>query len=143
MPKIRRGPPTDESWRSYEARFPNEKVAVAKSLCERLAAYGTINGVLWTPALRPAYFGFYMTRPGQTKRHFVAGASLFKERDIAFCVKFSERPVPHRLETCYPELDSWWNPVHKQWEWSIPDLGAVPNVGRAVDLSTVPRDLMS
>jgi hypothetical protein len=143
MRTIHRGPPTDESWQTYGARFPSAKVAIAKRIFDGLTAHGIQKGIPWTPALRPAHFGFYMTRPGQIKRHFVAGGSIFKEKNMTFAVKFAQAPPARQLEACYPGLQSWWEPEHKHWEWAIPSLGMVPDVGRAVDFSTVPSDLTS
>jgi hypothetical protein len=142
MPKMRRGPPTDETWDCYEARFPEGKIAVASRLYEKLSAYGNDLPLPWEPVLRPRGVVFQMAREEQVRPHNVAGIRLFRSKPVEFTVKFSERPLPHRLVGCYPGLHGWWAPQYKQWEWAIPDPGSVPDVAPALDLSTVPEDLL-
>jgi hypothetical protein len=140
---IRRRPPTDETWASYESRFPDDKLKVVERLYDELTAYGASVPLPWAPVLRPGGISFQMRRLEQIRPHNVAGIRLFQSKPVEFTVKFAERPPSHRLDGCYPGLRGWWAPKYKQWEWAIPDAGAVPDVGLALDLSTVPEDLLT
>ena len=68
---------------------------------------------------------------GATRRAFVK---------LSGFVKFSREPSHANP---YPRLGHWWEPRHKQWEWAVPTVSAVPDVSLALDLSDVPEDLLS
>jgi hypothetical protein len=122
--------PAEGSWDSYASRFPTERVAVARSLFERLTRYVDANDLVWTPTLRSWWLGY--KRPGG---YYVAVINLRVEKPIEFMVKLPASPAQLDLQNPYPQLTSRWEESTRQWGWAVPTAGDVPDVTAAVDIA--------
>jgi hypothetical protein len=127
---LARQQPSEGNWDSYDERFPHERVAVARSLFEKLARYVEEHDLAWTPALRSWWLGY--KRAGG---YYVAVINLRVEKPIEFMVKLPTSPERLGLKNPYPRLASRWEPSTRQWGWAVPTLGVVPDIAPAVDIA--------
>jgi hypothetical protein len=127
---LARQQPSEGSWDSYDARFPHEQVAIARSLFEKLARYVEERDLPWTPTLRSWWLGY--KRAGG---YYVAVINLRVEKPIEFMVKLPGSPQRLGLEDPYPHLESRWEQSTRQWGWVMPNLGDVADVAPAVDIA--------
>ena len=127
---IVRQQPTEGSWDSYETRFPDERVLVARRLFEKITRYVEDHDLPWTPALRSWWLGY--KRAGG---YYVPVINLRVEKPIEFMVKLPASPERLGLPDPYPQLSSRWDEANRQWGWQVPSLGDVPDVASALDLA--------
>jgi hypothetical protein len=130
MTRRRASPPTDETWATYAARLPHERLAVARRLFDELERYVEGHHLPWTATLRPWWLGYKRDR-----RYYVTAIELFVEKPIQFVIKLPASAEELALDNPYPNLESWWDEEHRQWTWAVPSLGAVPDITPAVNLS--------
>jgi hypothetical protein len=121
----------------YAEKVSQEKYAIAKAIYDQLEQAVSDRGLPWTPLFKRGYFGFY--RPGD---YYVVGAELrSKNQAMQFRIKLPLAPeelqaLGHEIENPYPQLTDHWDARNRQWNWEIPSLDAVPNLGAAVDLTS-------
>lgn len=127
---LARQQPSEGSWDSYEARFPHEQVAIARSLFEKLARYVDEHDLAWTPSLRSWWLGY--KRAGG---YYVAVINLRVEKPIEFMVKLPGSPQLLGLTDPYPSLKSRWEQSTRQWGWAVPTLQDVPDPASAIDVA--------
>jgi len=131
-----RPPNAQVGWDYYEARLQPDRLAVVRSLYERIEKAIQDRGLGWVPVLRSAYFGFQ--RPGG---YHCAGVDIHRERPVDLWIKLPLAPdelrrLGHDIPDVYPELESRWDAHNKQWRWAVPALGAVPDVTPAIELTS-------
>lgn len=128
-------PGVEVGWDYYEAQLRPDRVALMRSLFERIATAVEDRNLGWEPRLRPGYFGFQ--RPGG---YHCAGVDIFRERPVDFWIKLPLPPEElrrrgHDIPDLYPKLNPRWDAHTKQWRWAVPALEAVPDVAPAIELT--------
>jgi hypothetical protein len=126
---------TEVGWDYYEARLQPDRLALVRSLFDRIEEAIEDRGLGWVPRLRSGYFAFQ--RPGG---YNCAGADIYRERPIEFWIKL---PVPpdelrrlgHDVPNLYPEMESRWDGHNKLWRWAVPTLDTAPDAGPAIELT--------
>jgi hypothetical protein len=123
-------------WDYYEARLQPDRVALVRSLFERIEKAVEDRDLGWEPRLRSGYLGFQ--RPGG---YHCAGVEIFRERPVDFWIKLPLPPeelrrLGHDIPNLYPELENRWDASNKQWRWAVPALEAVPDVTPAIELTS-------
>lgn len=122
--------PIEGSWDSYEARFPPERVSVARRLFEKLTAYVDEQGLAWTPSLRSWWLGY--KRAGG---YYVAVINLRVEKPIEFMVKLPASPDQLGLANPYPSLENRWEASTRQWGWLVQSVEELPDLTLALALA--------
>jgi TIR domain len=128
-------PSIEISWNDYETQLQPDRLALVRSLFDRIQKAIEDRNLMWVPVLRSAYFCFQ--RAGG---YNCAGVDIFRERPVEFWVKLPLPPdelrrLGHDIPDPYPELESRWDMSNKQWRWAVPTLDAVPDVGPAIELT--------
>src|SRR5262245_25394569 len=108
---------TEVGWEYYEARVQPDRLAIVRSLFERIQKAVEDRGLGWVPRLRSSWFTFQ--RPGD---YSCAGGDIYRERPVDFWIKL---PLPpdelrrrgHDIPSIYPELEARWDESKKQWRW--------------------------
>lgn len=136
--KVGRGQPpsADVNWAYYQQRLQPERLSVVQEIYRRIEDAIAERDLPWQPKLMPAYVGFY--RPGV---YYCCGIAVKKEQPAEFWVKLPLPPDELRargddVPNLYPELRARWDKGNKQWTWEIPTVGAIPDIGRAIELTT-------
>ncbi|HYB22944.1 MAG TPA: hypothetical protein VED41_04045 [Solirubrobacteraceae bacterium] len=124
-------PRREWSWEAYrdEQGIPAEKLETAKACFMSIQAALAQRGLNWQPVFRQGYFGFQ--RPGG---YHVVIVDL-RPRIPWVSIKLPDPPDRLGLQNPYPGLESIWDPDHRQWGWSVPNVGSVPDLGVAIDFS--------
>jgi hypothetical protein len=119
------------SWEAYrdEQGMPSEKLDTAKACFASIQDALSQRGLDWQPVFRQGYFGFQ--RPGG---YHVATVDL-RPRVPLVSIKLPDPPDELGLENPYPALEDTWDPANRQWGWSVPTAGSVPDLGTAIDFS--------
>lgn len=122
----------DWSWELYETelKIPSERIAIGKKLVEAVSAAIAARGLLWKPTFRQGFVVFH--RPGQ---YNVVLVDLWWKKPPRMGIKLPLAPQELGLADPYPELESSWNPNEREWSWTIPNLGDIPDVSKAVDIT--------
>jgi hypothetical protein len=125
----------DADWDYYKQSLSDERYAVARELYERIEKAIADRHLPWSPILRRGYLGFQ--RAGG---YYAVGMNLNREKPIRVWIKlplsFDELvALGHDIEDPYPQLASHWNGSNKQWEWEVPTVMDVPDLGSAIDLT--------
>jgi hypothetical protein len=128
-------PSVTMTWGDYKASLRPEQYEVARELFDRIERYRAHENLPWRPVFKGGYFGFQ--RPGG---YYVVGVNLRKDEPNQFWVK-----LPHDLNTLqsagepaadpYPQLGAKWDARNHQIFWRIPNMGTVPDVASAIELS--------
>jgi hypothetical protein len=130
------GHTTEVDWDYYEAQVQPERLAIVRSLFERIQKVVEDRDLGWVPRLRSAWFAFQ--RPGG---YNCVGGDIYRERPVDFWIKLPLPPdelrrLGHDIPSLYPDLEARWDGSHRQWRWGIPSLDSVPDVGPAIELAT-------
>lgn len=131
MPTIRRSPPKEETWESYEARFPVQTIQIARRAFSQLENYVSQRQLDWTPKLLPGWLSY---KSGRENRVTVV---LRAQPPLLFCIKMRRSPEMTGLKNPYPKLRADWEPNHTEWVFYLPDTGSVPDLSKVLDM--VPR----
>ena len=131
-----RSPSPQVGWDYYEAQLQPDRLAIVRSLYDRIEKAVEDRGLSWVPVLRSAYFGFQ--RPGG---YHCAGVDIRRGRPVDFWIKLplavnELRRLGDDIPDLYPELESRWDAHNKQWRWDVPTLEAVPDVTPAIELTS-------
>jgi hypothetical protein len=118
------------TWERYQATFPTEQVAVARTLFDQMEPYAQQHELPWEAALRSWYLG--VQRPG---RYWVAVVDLHRQRPVNVSIKIPDDPAKLGLDSPFPELKSWWDAANRQWRWEVPSREVVPELARALDIA--------
>jgi hypothetical protein len=126
------GPRREWSWDAYEHEqgMSADKLETAKACFTNIQDALTQRGLTWQPVFRQGYFGFI--RPGN---YHVVTVDL-RPRLPFVSVKLPDPPEGLGLENPYPDLEQTWDGDHRQWGWSVPNVGSVPDLGVAIDFSS-------
>jgi hypothetical protein len=107
--------------------LPQDRLAIVRSLFDRIQKAIKDRGLEWTPVLRPANFSF-QRRGGYN----CAGASIRREVPIGFWIKLPLSPELRQLgqdvPSFYPALETRWDAKNKSFSWAVPTIEAVPDV---------------
>jgi hypothetical protein len=124
-------PRREWSWEAYrdEQGIPAEKLETAKACFASIQEALMKRGLDWQPVFRQGYFGFQ--RPGG---YHVVTVDL-RPRMPLVSVKLPDPPDQLGLANPYPSLEHAWDGDHRQWGWSVPNAGSVPDLGLAIDFS--------
>jgi hypothetical protein len=122
--------PLEGTWDSYAQQLPAGQLAIARRLYDQIADYVTHHELPWTPALRSWYLGY--KRPGG---YYVAVIHPHSTKPIGFAVKMPGDPGQIPEANPYPNLAASWNDHAREWEWHVPTIEDVPDVGLALDIS--------
>lgn len=130
-------PSVDVDWDYYEARLQPDRLALVRSLFDRMEKAIEGRDLGWVPKLKSGYFVFQ--RPGG---YNCAGVDIFRERPVDFWIKLPLPPdelrrLGHDIPALYPELAARWDAANKQWRWAVPALEAVPDVAPAIELTSL------
>jgi hypothetical protein len=129
-------PAAEVTWDYYQARLLADRLAIVRSLYDRISDAVKQLNLGWQPVLRPAYFAFQ--RQGG---YNCVGVAVRSETPVNFWIKLPLAPDELRrlgrdIPEFYPELGSWWDAHDKQWRWTIPTLASIPKVPAAVELTS-------
>jgi len=131
-----RSPSTDVDWDFYESQLQPERLALVRTLFQRMEDAIRERGLGWAPRLKSNYLSF--RRPGN---YSCIGVGVYRERATDFWIKlplppWTLRELGHDVPNLYPELDSGWSVGNKQWYWTVPGIDAIPDLGSAVELTS-------
>lgn len=98
---------TEETWRGFQARYPAQRISVAKELWDRISAYVEANVLDWRPA---APKGRWWLGYKRAERYFVVTIAIWVERPVEFAVKIPDSPDALGLSTHFP---GWTGPGMK------------------------------
>jgi hypothetical protein len=120
------------SWEAYrvEQGISSEKLDTAKACFASVQEALSQRGLDWQPVFRQGYFGFQ--RPGG---YHVVTVDL-RPRVPLVSIKLPDPPDQLGMENPYPTLEQTWDQAHRQWGWSVPNAGSVPDLGVAIDFSS-------
>jgi hypothetical protein len=129
-------PSTEVGWDYYEARVQPDRLAIVRSLFERIQEAVEDRHLGWVPRLRSGWFAFQ-----RSGGYNCAGGDIYRERPVDFWIKLPLPPdelrrLGHDIPSLYPELEARWDGYNKQWRWGVPSLDSVPDVGPAIELAT-------
>ena len=129
-------PSVDVGWDYYKQRLPAERLAVIETIFEGMKSAIAERDLAWQSKLKPAYLGFY--RPGM---YYCCGITVKKEQPAEFWVKLPLAPEELRslgedVPDLYPELQRRWDANNKQWSWEVPTVDAIPDIDRAIELTS-------
>lgn len=118
-------------WDSYarELSVPAQRLQIGLALVERLESAVAERELPWQIQFRKGYVA--LQRPGQ---YNVAVADIYWRGAPRFSVKIPAPPEELGLRNPFPELPAKWNAESHEWDWTIPSVNAIPNVGVALDL---------
>jgi hypothetical protein len=124
------------TWDGYAQILSEDRFNLAQTLFQQIEAAVAARGLQWVPVLRRGYFAF-QRRGG----YGVVGVDLYREKPVELWVKLPGSPDELRglgqtVDDPYPNLSAAWDAHNKQWEWQIPAISSVPEVGLAIDLTT-------
>jgi hypothetical protein len=123
-------------WDYYEARVQPYRLAIARSLFDRIKSTIENRGLGWVPELRSTSFAFQ--QPGGYDRVGVdidgsqvrPGSSQVEDQPYMHSVDFwiklpgsTHKPghfTHHLLTHLYP-LEGAWDAANRQWRWVVPD----------------------
>lgn len=129
-------PTPEPTWEDYEQWLPPGRLAIVRGIYDRMATAIAERGLSWLPRLKSNYLGFY--RPGD---FYCCGISLRREQPVEFWVKLPLSPDQLRathqdIPDLYPGLQERWDSSNKQWTWKVPTLDLIPDVVKAVELTS-------
>jgi hypothetical protein len=125
-------PTVDWGWSKYseELKVSEVRLAVGRAVAEQLERLVTSDGLPWKLRFRKGYLA--LLRPGGYR---VAIVDLYWRNAPRFAVRMPDTPDVLQLESPFPELTQSWDSAENMWGWTIPDLSAVPDVSRAIDIA--------
>jgi hypothetical protein len=123
-------------WDDYEASLQPDRLALVRSLFERIEEAIEERGLDWIPRLRAGYFAFQ--RPGG---YNCVGADLRRDLPVEFWIKLPAPPdelrgLGHDIPDLYPELSPRWHGSNKTWRWAITTPELTPDIRPAIDLTS-------
>ena len=137
-------------WDYYEALVQPYRLAIARSLFDRIMNTIKNRGISWVPELRPTYFAFQ--QPGGCDR---VGVNIYGSQvrpepgqvadqpymhSVDFWIKLPVsahelRHVTHHIAHLYPALVGAQDAANEQWRWVVPTLEMLPDVTPAIELA--------
>jgi hypothetical protein len=138
-------------WDYYEARVQPYRLAIARSLFDRIMNTVENHRLGWIPELRSTYFTFQQPRGYDRVGVDIHGSQVRLDsgqvtdqpymHSVNFWIKLPGSPhelrhlTHHHLTHLYPALTSAWDAANKQWRWVVPTLEMLPDVTLAIELA--------
>jgi hypothetical protein len=131
-----RSPSTEVDWDYYQARLTPERFALVSNMFAKISEAVQQGGLGWTPRLIRTYFSFQ-----RSGGYNCVGVDIRSERPVDFWIKLPLAPqelrrLGHDLSDPYPELPTRWAPNWKQWNWAVSTTADIPDVARAVEITS-------
>jgi hypothetical protein len=121
---------TDWDWSAYASSLSEDKISLAHALDSAIEAAARERALPWQRVFRRGYIAFQ--RPGE---YNVVVIELWRERPLRLAIKLPLPLLDLGEADPYPTLESAWDAQNKQWNWVIPSLDLIPDVGPAVELT--------
>lgn len=118
-------------WDSYtrDLGISPERIAVGRGIAERLEQAVAERQMPWQIQFRKGYFA--LQRAGG---YNVAVVDLYWRTPPRVSVKIPASPQSLGLRDPFPDLPGRWSEADREWEWQVPSVDAIPDVGKALDL---------
>lgn len=119
-------------WEAYkrDLGLSDERIAIGRALVEKLEAATSERELPWQIQFRKGYVA--LQRSGG---YNVAVVDMYWRAPPRFAVKVPSAPESLGLANPFAGLKADWNERDYEWGWTIQSLGAVPDVGAALDLA--------
>jgi len=125
-----RRPTQAMTWDILEQTLPPANFEVTRTLYDRIEAAVSANGYPWKPAIRNSYMAFY-----RSGNYAVVSIEFYSTRPVNFGIKLPGSPADMGVLNPYPHLQDSWVPTHRQWNWAIPTVDAIPDLSAAIELT--------
>lgn len=125
------GPSIEWDWEKYHSALsvPQERIAIARVLVERLAQAVAARGLDWKVRFRKGYVALY--RAGG---YNVVIVDVYWKKAPRLAIKLPAELQNLGLANPYPSLSESWDANEHEFGWTIPSLAGVPDVDAAIDL---------
>lgn len=122
-------------WDFYEARLQPDRLALVRSLFDRMAKAVEDRALGWEPKLHSGYLAFQ-----RFGGYNCAGVEVLRESPVNFWIRLPLPPDELRrrgedIPDLYPELHGRWDAHNKLWRWEVVGPEAVPDLAPAIDLA--------
>jgi ABC-type cobalamin/Fe3+-siderophores transport system ATPase subunit len=120
------------SWEAYaqELHTSPQRIEVGRALVRALEDATAAAGLPCTVRFRKGYVAFQ--RPGG---YNVFQVDLYWRRPPRLLVVIPDDPLVLGLTDPYPELVGTWTPSDRQWDWTVPTVERIPDVGKLLPIA--------
>ncbi|MEV5896032.1 hypothetical protein [Nonomuraea fuscirosea] len=127
-----RADPIAWSWDAYveELRLPRERVEVGRQMVEALSRGIEERDLPWQPVMNKGYVA--IQRAGA---YNVFVVDLWYNRVPRIAVKLPTAPGELNLVNPYPSLQDLWMAPEREWGWTVPLGGPIPDLDPLFDLA--------
>lgn len=125
------GPGEVWSWERYRQVIGEERFAIVEALRQAIMGAMRELGLGWTevPQLRNGYIGY------QRSGGYNVIVIVTRRGGVQITVKLPDSPLNMGVENPYPTLSQTWDERRREWIWTIPSLGQLPDVRAAMKLT--------